>query len=135
MFQPLRLWQKFVARGDAAEAERSSGRERRIDTRHDCTGRDARLRLGSTQYRMHLKDLSCSGASGLTDAPLRVGQSVYLEIDRENRTWAEVRWTRRAWVGLLFDEAIGEDIVRKLRLRYPKARYRAPARRGGREKA
>ena len=127
MFEPLRIWEKF--RSDGGGVPASAGDvDRRIDARHDFTGRDVRLRLGAVEYRMHLKDLSCSGASGLTDAPLRVGQTVFLEIDNYNRAWAEVRWTRRAFVGLAFEQPIAAEIVRRLRLRYRNAKYRAPGR-------
>jgi len=129
MFEPLRLWERiFSSRAPVRERRDDNGRDRRIHERHDFTGRDLRLRLGTFQFRMHLKDLSCSGASGLTDAPLRVGQLVYLEIDRDNHAWGEVRWTRRAWAGLAFEEPIAAELVRKLRLRYHNAKYRAPGR-------
>lgn len=129
MFEPLRIWEKLRSAGVFGPAgDKPDWADRRVDTRHDFTGRDVRLRLGRFEYRMHLKDLSCSGASGLTDAPLRVGQSVYLEIDKDNHAWAEVRWTKRAFVGLAFEEPVAAAIVRLLRLRYHNDKYRAPGR-------
>ena len=128
MFQPKRLWQKLVwGRASAAEPK-GDGRRQRAHERVDCTGRDLPLRIGHVQYRMHLKDLSCSGASGLTDAPVRVGQIVQLEIDKANRPLAEVRWVRRAWAGLAFEQLIAPELVREVQLRRPDTKYPAPGR-------
>ena len=128
MFQLWRLWEKLLpTRASAADRE-ERGRRQRVHERVDCTGRDLPLRIGNSQYRMHLKDLSRSGAAGLTDAPVTMGQMVRLEIDKENQPLAEVRWVRRAWVGLAFEQLIPAELVRAVQLRHPDDKYRAPGR-------
>lgn len=112
MLGSLRLWGKSVS--DAASdvaAEAADWATRRASERHDVTGRIVRLKLGSSTYRLHLKDISCSGASGLTDAPVEVGQIVYLNIGKALQGFAEVRWVRRVNIGVAFEKLLDPDAV------------------------
>ena len=69
----------------------------------------AALKVGSSRFGIHLKNLSAKGASGLTDAPLEPGQVVFVELSRTVAAPAEVRWTRRSITGFAFLQPLSPD--------------------------
>ena len=112
MLGSLKLWGKALSAGtlDAA-AQVVDWVNRRVDERHDVTGRAAKLKCGNAFYQLHLKDISCSGASGLTDAPVEVGQLVQIQIAEELTAVAEVRWVRRVNIGVAFEKWLNPNAV------------------------
>ncbi len=89
--------------------------ERRINRRHDLTGVDTRLIAEGLPYVLRLKDLSCTGVCGLTDAPLVVGQAISLRFDNAEFVPGRIRWIRRSMFGAAFEEPIDLKRVEKLR--------------------
>lgn len=101
------------------EAGSGAGSEadRRIDPRHDLVGAEVKLLFDATVFTIRLKDLSCTGFCGLTDAPLAPGQRVCLLFDQYETVIAEIRWIRKALIGGAFPEPLPRDQVRRFRRR------------------
>ena len=119
MLGALKLLERVFARGDDEGAQAAAEeRERRLDERHDFTGFASSLFCGIAKYELHLKDLSCKGASGLTDAPLKRGQLIGIEVDKKRFTTAEVRWTRNSKAGVAFLEPLDYQFVTGLHARH-----------------
>jgi len=75
--------------------------DRRAAERHWFSGGEVFLFLpGNISYRMRLRDVSPHGVSGLTDAPLQIGELVMVQFEETMMPAAYVAWTRNAWVGL-----------------------------------
>ena len=75
--------------------------DRRQTERFHFTGAEVFLFLPSDQsYRMRLRDVSCEGLSGITDAPVSPGELVMVQFEETFMPAAHVSWTRNAWVGL-----------------------------------
>lgn len=89
--------------------------ERRINRRHDLTGLDTRLIAEGLPWVLRLKDLSCTGICGLTDAPLVVGQSICVRFDGQDEVPGHIRWIRRTLIGAAFEEPIDPKWIDKLR--------------------
>lgn len=101
---------------DAAELER------RLSERCDFTGKQVRMMLGRAPHALHLKDVSCKGACGLTDAPVYVGQKVRIELNRDMQPLAEVRWVRKALIGVAFGEPLPHAFLRRYHSAHQQAR-------------
>jgi len=97
--------------------EDESGFERRIDPRHDFTGHDVRMFFGKMGYMLRLKDLSCKGLCGLTDAPVAPGEIVSVVLEEPEHVAAEIRWVRNALIGAAFLEPIEAEQMQKFRLK------------------
>lgn len=88
--------------------------------------RNGRARLGipahiETVAGMHpckVVDLSCGGAKVSCAAPLRIGRSVRLRLADED-VFADIVWSRAPHAGLLFERALAESIIIRLRLDAP----------------
>lgn len=108
---------KFLQRLLASEADEPAevAKVIRRGERHSLRGRDAAVLVDNVRYGIRLKDLSRTGAAGLTDAPLQAGQMVSLELDEEIFRSAEVRWTRIAMAGLEFEQPLADDLVERMR--------------------
>lgn len=119
MFAFLKRWRKarLESRIDEEDLLHGFDTARRIDPRHDCT-KDVRLLEGNEEYWFKMRDLSRTGASGVSDAPLASGQIVRLELDPVSYYEAEVRWNRKASMGLAFTEPLSQNYVERLRNRY-----------------
>ncbi len=79
------------------------GDDRRFSERRLFRGAEVFLFLDDRQhYHLHIKDLSFSGMSGLTDVPLKPGDLVTVQLEEMLMPSAEVRWARNALVGLSF---------------------------------
>ncbi len=75
-------------------------RERRSAPRSDCAG----LKLIARQRRqlgiIHLRNLSPDGACGITDLPVAVGSTLFIELKKSHFYAAHVKWTRNLTIGL-----------------------------------
>jgi hypothetical protein len=97
------------ALGDtAASSPRSAERFRFIgSTVHVFAHwRELNLSNPTERYLLRLRDLSQTGLSGLTDAPLRVGDVVFIQLDEKHIPAAKVVWFRRVLIGLEFIEPL-----------------------------
>ncbi len=103
MLEGLRTRQMEAEEG-AAEAVPFNGVEdRRRSERIRVTGGEVFLFMeGDQRFRLRLRDMCRLGLSGLTDAPLRVGESLIVQVEEMLMPAAEVIWTQRAMVGLAF---------------------------------
>ena len=114
VFKALRNWlsdedgETVVAPSDEA-----ADLERRLDKRHDFSGHQVGIRDRRVQSVIHLKDLSCKGACGITDMPIAAGAMVFLEIRKKRFTAAEVRWVKHSLIGLRFFRPLQPDMVEK----------------------
>ena len=91
------------------------GRDRRVELRHEFTGEHVRLLVGKVQYILRLKDLSTTGLCALTDAPLALGERVFLLFEGEDGFEAEVRWIRKAFFGASLCEQLSLQTLHRLR--------------------
>ena len=113
---------KFLQRllsTDEVEESRAVQQVIRRGTRHSLRGRGAGVIVDNIRYPIRLKDLSCTGAAGLTDAPLQAGQLVSLELEQDVFRSAEVRWTRVAMAGVEFQDPLALDLVERVRSTIP----------------
>ena len=109
----------MILRSDEAEEARAIEQVIRRGTRHPLRGRDASLMVDNVRYAIRLKDLSCTGVAGLTDAPLQAGQLVSLELEEDVFRAGEVRWTRVAMAGIEFQDPLSLDLVDRVRSTIP----------------
>ena len=92
----------------------ASGADRRVYARLPFRGSDFPVHLENLRAHVRLKDLSCRGASCFSEMPLDVGETVYLELDKNHCVAAEVLWIRRLLVGLKFVNALDTATVKKI---------------------
>jgi hypothetical protein len=111
VFNALRKW--LEEPDDEAVAAAEADRERRLDQRYDFSGHIIRIRDRRGHSVIHLKDISCKGASGITELPVAVGSVVFLEVKPKRFFGAEVRWVRSAKIGLRFIRPLQPDMVEK----------------------
>ncbi|WP_166041926.1 PilZ domain-containing protein [Sphingosinicella sp. YJ22] len=79
----------------------ASGEELRGHERYPFPGGVIYLFLSDEQrFVMRLRDVSCSGLAGLTDAPISVGELVVVQFEETLMPAAHVVWTRNTTVGL-----------------------------------
>ncbi len=83
---------------------------------------DTRLR-----HRMRLRDLSILGLSGLSDAPLIVGQTVIVQLEELLLPAAEVTWTRLSLAGLNFINPLASAKLQRLYDRHEAGARWSPA--------
>lgn len=103
----------MILKSEADEVPREQVARR--GERFNLRGRDAELIVDHVRFAIRLKDLSRTGAAGLTDAPLKAGENIALELDKDVIRPAHVRWTRVAMAGIEFDEPLSSDLLEKLR--------------------
>ena len=114
MFKVLRNWLSDEdGEAVAAPSDDAADLERRLDKRHDFSGHQVGIRDRRLQSVIHLKDLSCKGACGITDMPIAPGSMVFLEIRKKRFTAAEVRWVKHSLIGLRFYRPLQPDLVEK----------------------
>lgn len=111
MFKALRNWLEEAEPESDAAAE--ADLERRLDMRYDFSGHHIRVRDRRAHSLIHLKDMSCKGASGITELPVAVGSIVFLEVKSKRFFAADVRWVRNALIGLRFIRPLQPDMVEK----------------------
>ncbi|WP_114954202.1 hypothetical protein [Sphingosinicella terrae] len=116
MLQRLLMW----TLDDEATPESLGGEERRTEGRHDVRRTILPIRDRRVQSVFQIKDMSCRGASGISDMPLAIGSIIFLQL-RKGRYWAaEVRWVRNALTGLRFFKPLDSETLHRL-LRGPSA--------------
>ena len=89
--------------------------ERRLNERHQLQWGDLKILVAGVPFGFRLKDFSCSGACGLTDAPLAVNQTVFFLLPQTEPVAAQVRWIRRTLIGAAFEEPLSTDRMRMIR--------------------
>jgi len=99
---------------ERGEDEVVSYEEARLSVRHDFCGHRGVIRSRRTMAFIHMKDLSCRGACGLTDLPVAVGAMVFLTLQKGRWHAAEVRWVRNVMVGLRFYRPLDPEMVAKI---------------------
>lgn len=86
-------------------------RERRDQTRFDFMGRQGRIFIGLVPHIIHIRDVSATGASGVTDAPVSQGQVIGVAVGRGRVATAVVCWNRKSMVGLNFLQPLDRDTL------------------------
>ena len=117
-------------------AELPGGKERRASERYPFGGAEVYLylrwrhELGThphERFSLRLKNLSCGGACGLTDAPLQVDDIVFLQFEETLMPAARVAWFRNTTIGLELVQAIPEGRMERLRTRHEAGQLWSPA--------
>jgi len=102
--------------------------ERRGAERFWFAGAEVFLFLTGDQcFRLRLKDVSCTGLSGLTDAPLSVGELAMIQFEETLMPAAVVSWTRHSSVGLTMVNPIPPSRLRRIWERHEKGAAWSPA--------
>lgn len=113
MLQKLLMW---TLDDEGAPKGQDGGEERRTERRHDIGRTILPIRDRRTHSTFHIKDMSCRGASGISDIPLAIGSIIFLQLRKGRYHAAEVRWVRNALTGLRFFKPLdGETLHRLLR--------------------
>lgn len=97
--------QRIHKAGNAMENVIQAQMERRSDERRDIAG-SAQARNGNTRETVELRDLSCTGARIKALAPLRTGQSIWLQIGSLSAISATVVWASGFEAGCEFTTAL-----------------------------
>ncbi|HYJ52387.1 MAG TPA: PilZ domain-containing protein [Allosphingosinicella sp.] len=63
---------------------------------------------------MHLRNISRTGASGITDMPLAIGSLVFLELKRPHFYAAEVIWANNLRIGLALAKPLKPEMLERL---------------------
>jgi hypothetical protein len=92
--------------------------KRRPEPRRDFIGRDVPIRSRRIQSVLHLKDISCHGAAGISDTPFAVGDTVFIQVAKPRYHAAEVRWVRNFMIGLQFYRPLEPELIEKLHARH-----------------
>jgi hypothetical protein len=106
--------------------------DRRGSERVSMAGAELFLFLkGDQRFRLRVRDLSFTGLSGLTDAPLTTGETLLVQLEEMLMPGAQVVWTRRALVGLHFVTPIPIPRFKRLCERHESGAAWSPAMRSG----
>ena len=132
MLDALKSWIHGADIGAGEAVPRAAGfegdDERRQGERFWFAGADVFLFLpNDLSFRLRLKDVSCDGLSGLTDAPLSIGETVLVQFEETFMPAAYVTWTRNAWVGLSVVNPLPEARLRRLCERHKAGAAWSPA--------
>jgi hypothetical protein len=79
------------------------------------------------RYTLRVKDLSLTGISGLTDAPLSPGDLIFVQLEETLIPAAEVVWFRRTLVAFHFIEALEIKKLKRLKDAHDKGQLWSPA--------
>jgi hypothetical protein len=82
-------------------------------------------------FRLRLKDVSLSGISGLTDAPVSIGELVMVQFEETFMPAALVSWTRNATIGLEMVNPMPPSRLARLAERHEQGAAWSPAMRAG----
>lgn len=140
MLDGLKLWRSGDA--DAAEAARaqvlaagpppSGVEDDRGSERFIFTGAEVFLFLpGDERYRLRLKDVSSTGLSGLTDAPLSLGERIIVQFEEMLMPAAEVVWVQRVMAGFRMVNPLPLARIKRLAERHAEGAAWSPAMRAG----
>ncbi|MFD1610818.1 PilZ domain-containing protein [Sphingomonas tabacisoli] len=89
--------------------------------------RDLNESQPNERHLLRLRDLSVSGISGLTDAPVAVGDTLFVQLDETLIPAAQVVWFRRVLVGFSFVEWLPQSRLSILRERHEAGHLWSPA--------
>lgn len=133
MLDERESWLNEGAGMAAAPVDAGEGVEdRRRAERHRLVGGEVFLFVdGDQRYRLRLRDLCSLGASGLTDAPLGVGEQLVVQLEEMLMPAATVVWTRCAMVGLTFVNPLPLTRFNRLCERHAAGSAWSPAMRAG----
>ena len=81
------------------------------------------------RFTLRLKDISIAGFSGLIDAPLDVGDMIFVQFEETLIPAAEVVWCRRMMIGFALTEPLAQARFQRLRDAHEAGRLWSPARR------
>ena len=110
--------------------------KRRIAERHSFAGAEVYIYRRWRQvldtgprerFNLRLKDVSRSGICGLTDAPLLIGDVVFVQFETTLMLAAHVAWFRHALIGLELVEVIPEARMERLRMNHEAGQLWSPA--------
>jgi len=133
MLEGLRMWRSGVGNAAAVACPGFADVEdRRRAERRDLTGAELFIFLSDNQrFRLRLRDACSTGLSGLSDAPLEVGETVLVQFEEMLMPAAQVMWTRRALAGMQFINPISDARLRHLCARHAAGAAWSPAMRAG----
>lgn len=83
------------------------------------------------RYRLRLRDLSCIGLGGLTDAALSMGERVFVQLEEMLMPAADVGWTAGAMAGFKLVDPLPLTHLRRLCERHQAGAAWSPAMRAG----
>lgn len=96
--------------------------------RYPFPGAEIFLFLSDQQrFVLRLRDVSCSGLCGLTDAPISVGELVVVQFEETLMPAAHVVWTRNTTVGLKLVNALPPSRMNRLVERHAAGAAWSPA--------
>jgi hypothetical protein len=110
--------------------------ERRRYARHAFAGAEVFLfpswkQIGEAQpaerYTLRLKDVSLAGLSGLIDAPLKIGDLVFVQFEETLIPAAEVIWCRRMMIGFALTQELPLARLNRIRDAHESGRLWSPA--------
>lgn len=131
MLEALRSWNEGGA-PLAAPRDEESAAERREGERSPMPGAELYLFLeNDVRCRLKVRDLGCTGLSGLTDTPLQTGQMIVVQLEEMLMPSAEVIWTRRFMVGFHFVTPLPGAKLQRIRERHEAGAAWSPAMRAG----
>jgi hypothetical protein len=135
MLEAFRSWAGGAASAGTEPCAALQGQgeaERRIAERVRMPGAELFLFLeGEQRFRFRIRDFGCTGLSGITDAPLRAGQHLIVQLEEMLMPAADVVWTRRAWAGLNFVNPVPLARFQRLCERHRAGAAWSPAMRAG----
>lgn len=82
-------------------------------------------------FRLRLKDVSLTGVSGLTDAPVSIGELVMIQFEETLMPAAHVTWTRNATIGMELVNPMPPSRLARLAERHEEGAAWSPAMRAG----
>jgi hypothetical protein len=88
--------------------------ERREEARNEFHGCKVIIRQRKALGIMHLRNLSRTGACGITDMPLAIGSLVFLELKRPHFYAAEVIWANNLRIGLALAKPLRPELLERL---------------------
>lgn len=130
MLEGLKSWVRSgIGAGEAMRpAAGFSGDDARTSDRFWFAGGEVFIFLPrDVTFRLRLRDVSVGGLSGLTDAPLQIGELALVQFEETLMPAAHVTWTRNAWVGLSLVNAMPEARLRRLCERHKSGAAWSPA--------
>lgn len=124
MLKALRHWvleeeesaspEASASAADRREIDALSPEEKQLSNLYDMCGYRGVIRSRRTMAFIHLKDLSCFSACGITDLPVAVGAMVFLTLKKGRWHAAEVRWVRNVMIGMRFYRPLDPELVEKV---------------------
>jgi hypothetical protein len=133
MLEALRLWRSGADGAAPPPRPHFTGLDDpRRSERFRFTGAEVFLFLtGDERFRLRLRDVSCTGVCGLTDAPVSPGELVMIQFEETLMPAAHVTWTRNAIAGFHMVNPLPLPRLRRLCERHKAGAAWSPAMRAG----